>query len=59
LGEATGDRSLRDLEIYLYTSEIASIQQYWFDLDHPVLAPEFSKPFASTVCGGTYAYTTW
>jgi endoglucanase Acf2 len=59
LGEATGNRKLRDLGIYLYTSEIASVQQYWFDLSHEVLAADFGKPFASMVFGGKYAYNTW
>ena len=59
LGEATGDRKLRDLGIYLYTSEVASVQQYWFDLDHQVLPPEFGKPMASMVFGGKVAYNTW
>ncbi len=58
-GEATGNQRVRDLGIYLYTSEIASIQTYWFDLNHEVLAPEFGKPFASMIFGGKYAYNTW
>ena len=58
-GEATGDARLRDLGIYLYASEIASIRQYWFDPERQVLAPEFEKPFASMVFGGKYAYNTW
>ena len=58
-GEATGDRRLRDLGVFLYASEIASIQHYWFDLDRNVLAPEYGKPFASMVFGGKYAYNTW
>ncbi len=58
-GEATGDRKLRDLAAFLYSSEIASVQQYWFDLDRQVLAPEYGKPFASMVFGGKYAYNTW
>lgn len=58
-GEATGDRRLRDLGVYLYTSEIASINQYWFDLNRQVLDPEYGKPFASMVFGGKYAYNTW
>jgi endoglucanase Acf2 len=58
-GEATGDRRLRDLGMFLLTSEIASINQYWFDLDRQVLAPEYGKPFASMVFGGKYAYNTW
>ena len=59
LGEATGDTRLRDLGIYLYTSEVASVQQYWFDLDHQVLPAEFGKPLASMVFGGKVAYNTW
>ena len=58
-GEATGDEKLRDLGIYLLTSEIASVQHYWFDIDRKVLAPEFDKPFASMVFGGKYSYDTW
>ena len=58
-GEATGNRALRDLGIYLYTSETASVMQYWFDINRQVLAPEFGKPFASMVFGGQYEYNTW
>ncbi len=58
-GEATGNRRLRDLGMYLLTTEIASVNQYWFDLDRQVLAPEYGKPFASMVFGGKYAFNTW
>lgn len=58
-GEATGDRRLRDLGVFLYTSETASVRQYWFDPDRQVLAPEYPKPFASMVFGGKYSYNTW
>ena len=59
LGEATGDRRMRDLGVYLYTSEVASIEQYWFDLDHATLPPEFGKPYAAQVFGGKVAWNTW
>jgi endoglucanase Acf2 len=58
-GEATGNARLRDLGVYLLTSEIASINQYWFDLNGEVLDREYGKPFASMVFGGKYAYNTW
>jgi len=58
-GEATGNDRLRDLGIYLLTSEVASVNQYWFDIDRKVLDPEFGKPFASMVFGGKYSYNTW
>jgi endoglucanase Acf2 len=57
--EATGNRKLRDLGIYLYTSETNAVLQYWFDLNRQVLAPAFGKPFATMVFGGKYAYNTW
>lgn len=59
LGEALHDKALRDLGIYLYTSEVASVQQYWFDLPRNVLAPELSSSFASMVFGAQYGYNTW
>jgi endoglucanase Acf2 len=58
-GEAIGDQTQRDLGIYLYTSEVASIDHYWFDLDHEVFAMEYGQPFASMVFGGKYSYNTW
>ncbi len=59
LGETLHDRAMRDLGIYLYTSEVAAVQQYWFDLPRNVLAPELASPFASMVFGGMYGYNTW
>ncbi len=58
-GEATGNKRLRDLGVYLYTSEVAAVQQYWFDLDHQVLGKDFGKPFAVQVFGGKFSYNTW
>jgi endoglucanase Acf2 len=58
-GEATGDRAMRDLGVYLYTSEIASIEQYWFNLDRDIYPAEYGQPFASMVFGGKVAYNTW
>jgi endoglucanase Acf2 len=59
LGAAMHDTAMRDLGIYLYTSEVASVQQYWFDLPRNVLAPELGSPFASMVFGSQYGYNTW
>lgn len=58
-GEATHNTKLRNLGIYLYTSEIASIHTYWFDLKHQVLGADFGHSFASMVFGDKYAYNTW
>ena len=58
-GEATGNRELRDLGVYLLTTETESINHYWFDLHGLVFAPEYKNPLASMVFGGKYAHNTW
>ena len=58
-GEINGDRKLRDLGIYLLTTEIESIQHYWFDIHHQVLAPEYMNKDVSMLFGGKYAHNTW
>lgn len=58
-GEVTGDRRMRDLGVFLYSTEVAAVQTYWYDLDHEVITPDFGEPFASMVFGGKYAYNTW
>lgn len=58
-GEITGNRALRDLGLYLYTSEIDAIGHYWFDQHGQVFAPEYKSAEASMVFGGKYAHNTW
>ncbi|MDR3673296.1 MAG: glycosyl hydrolase [Holophaga sp.] len=58
-GEATGDRGLRDLGVRLYTSEVEGAQNYWFDLNHQVLAPEYRNTEVSMLFGAKYAHNTW
>ena len=57
--EIKGDKELRDLGIYLYSSEINSINHYWFDLAGQVFAPEYKNAEVSQVFGGMYAHNTW
>jgi len=60
-GEVLGDRALRDLGVWLYTSEIQAIEHYWFDLHGLVFAPEYKAKSAevSMLFGGKYAHNTW
>ena len=58
-GEATGNRELRDLGIYLYTTEIDAVSHYWFDIHGQVFPPEYKNVEASWVFGGRYAHKTW
>ena len=58
-GEVQGDRALRDLGVWLYTTEIQSIQHYWFDLHHLVLPPAYKNTEVAMLFGGKYAHNTW
>lgn len=58
-GEVTGNRELRDLGIYLYTTETEAINYYWFDIHHQVFPSEYKSAEVSMVFGGKYAHNTW
>lgn len=40
-GEATNNKELRDLGIYLYTTEVAAVDAYWYDVDGDVLSDAY------------------
>jgi endoglucanase Acf2 len=56
---ATGDRSMRDLGAWLYTTEIAAIDAYWFDVTNSTHHPDFSPSVVTMVWGGKGANGTW
>jgi len=58
-GEATGDRSLRDLGIYLFATELAAINAYWFDVLGANRPAEFPQTTLGLVWGGKADYGTW
>ena len=58
-GEATGDRDLRDLGIYMYTTELYAINAYWFDVDDHLFPPKYEQTCAALVWGGKTDYATW
>lgn len=66
-GQATGNEQLTDLGIYLYATEVSSVNCYWFDTDGDVLDPKYTEGTganakyiqASMIWGGKYTYSTW
>ena len=58
-GEITRNPRLRDLGIYLYTTEIEAIEHYWFDVHGLVLPPEYRNVEVSMLFGGKIAHNTW
>lgn len=75
LGQELGISGLEELGIYLYTTEISAIENYWFDLDKDILSPQYRyrdpsavsydanreelQTQASMIWGGKYVYGTW
>ncbi|MHA0042444.1 glycosyl hydrolase [Deinococcus sp. PEB2-63] len=58
-GALTGNSAVRDLGIYLYTTETAAIEQYWFNQSGQVFPAGFGKPAVGMVWGDGGAYSTW
>jgi endoglucanase Acf2 len=58
-GEVNGDKAVRDLGIYLYTTEIQAVDHYWFNLHGLVFPPEYKNVDSSMLFGGKYAHNTW
>src|SRR5688572_17133939 len=59
LGEATGDAKLRDLGVYLYTTEMNAIQEYWFDVHNQNRPATYTPSVVTMVWGGKGANGTW
>jgi endoglucanase Acf2 len=59
-GASTGNTAMRDLGIYLYATEVAAIEQYWFDVDNVVFPnTNYSHNYVAMVWGDGGSYSTW
>jgi len=58
-GEATGNQNIRDLGIYLYTTEKSAIHEYWYDQYDAIFDPAFNHEAVGMVWGGKYSFATW
>ena len=57
-GEATGDTAVRDAGAYLYATQAAAIQEYWFDRAQAI--PDgFGHTTLGMVWGDGGTYSTW
>ena len=57
-GTATGDTATRDAGIYLYATQTAAIQQYWFD-ESGAMPDAFGHSTAGMIWGDGGTYSTW
>lgn len=58
-GDLTNQPEIRDLGIYLHTTEASAIDQYWFDVDNETFPSDYSKTALGIVWGNKGAHTTW
>lgn len=53
-GAITGNDAIRDLGIYLYTTEQSAIEEYWFDMKERIFSENYGYSIASRVWGNSY-----
>ncbi|HEY3370763.1 MAG TPA: glycosyl hydrolase [Prolixibacteraceae bacterium] len=53
-GILTGNTALRDLGIYLYTTEQTAIEEYWFDMSNRNFSASYLQMMCSRVWGNGY-----
>ncbi|MFG1882597.1 glycosyl hydrolase [Micromonospora sp. NPDC049102] len=58
-GQVTGDSAVRDAGIFLYTTQAAAIQEYWFDVSDQNFPAAFGHSTVGMVWGDGGAYATW
>ncbi|MBQ4822347.1 glycosyl hydrolase [Aquimarina sp. MMG016] len=58
-GTITNNSELRDLGIYLYTTELSTIQEYWFDVEQRSFQPEYAYEMVARVWASGYDNGTW
>lgn len=64
-GEAVGDERIRDLGIYLYTTELATVEEYYFDMYDEVFTDayesrgNFDIHVVTRLFGGRYDHSAW
>ncbi|KAB1948569.1 hypothetical protein F8271_02230 [Micromonospora sp. ALFpr18c] len=58
-GQVTGNTAVRDAGVFLYTTQAAAIQEYWFDVSDQNFPAAFGHSTVGMVWGDGGAYATW
>jgi endoglucanase Acf2 len=58
-GSVTDHKQLRDLGIFLFTTQVLAAEQYWFDVDDAVFPEGFDHSTVAMVWGAGAKYDTW
>jgi endoglucanase Acf2 len=58
-GIHTGNKTIRDLGIFMYVNEARAIEQYWFDVDDAVFPQAYPHNAVGMVWSNGGVYSTW
>lgn len=58
-GEVTGQTEIRDMGIFLYTTETTAVEQYWFDVDNEAFPEDYPHVAIGMVWGAKGVHATW
>lgn len=58
-GTITENNAIRDLGIYIYTTEQTAIEEYWFDQNQRIFKPGYGYKLASRIWGNGYDNQTF
>lgn len=58
-GTVTGNTAIRDLGIYLYTTEQSAVEEYWFDQNDRTFQPQYIHEMVARIWGAGYDNGTW
>lgn len=58
-GEVTQNATIRDLGLYLYTTEANAVDEYWFDGNHTTFPADNPQTDYAVLWGAGAAYATW
>ncbi len=58
-GEIIGDEKIRDLGVFLYSTEVNAALEYWYDIHKENFPPDYQNVEVCQIWGGKIAHTTW
>lgn len=58
-GDATGNRAIRDTGIYLYTTEVEAVKNYWLDTENEHFPEAYEQDYAPIVVSAGGEFRTW
>lgn len=58
-GALTKDKTVEDLGLYLYATQVSAVEDYWFDVHDRVFPEGFKHPTIAMVWGAGGKYDTW